>query len=86
MHLIRLLLSGIAALRAGEINVQVETYRDELLTIKRGEMNWLELNKWRLALHTEFDEVYTTTSLPDYPDYSRANAFLLKARRSMVET
>lgn len=86
MHLIRLLLSGIAALREGEITVKVEEHRDELLTIKRGEMDWQSLNKWRLALHTEFDQVYVTTKLPDYPDYGRANAFLLKARRSMVET
>jgi uncharacterized protein len=85
MHLIRLLIAGIVALRDGEVPVRVAEHRDQLLTIKRGEMNWLELNKWRLALHTEFDEIYTKTALPDQPDYARANAFLIKARRSMVE-
>lgn len=84
MHLIRLLLSGIAALNEGYIDVQVSQHRAALLTIKRGEMDWAALNKWRLALHTEFDQAYRTTRLPDQPDQKRANAFLLSARRSAI--
>ena len=33
----------------------------------------------------EFDAAFQGTTLPDRPDYERANAFLVKARRSMVE-
>ena len=37
------------------------------------------------ALVEEFDRALETTSLPDRPDYDKANAFLVRARRSMVK-
>ena len=37
MHLIRLLLSGITAMGEQTVPVRVDQYRDELLTIRRGE-------------------------------------------------
>jgi predicted nucleotidyltransferase len=85
MHLIRLLLSGIIALREGYIPVRVEAYREDLLAIRREERTWEDVNKWRQSLHQEFDAAFQVTSLPDRPDYERANDFLVKARRSMVE-
>ncbi len=84
MHLIRLLLSGIAILREGYVPVRVEEHREALLAIRRGEMPWHEVDAWRLALHRQFDRAFTATPLPERPDFERANAFLLKARRSMV--
>ena len=84
MHLIRLLLSGITILREGYVPVSVETHRDRLLAIRRGEMPWEEIDAWRLALHRELDEAFTRTTLPDRPQFERANEFLLKARRSMA--
>ena len=84
MHLIRLLLSGITVLRDGYVPVRVDEHRDRLLAIRRGEMPWEEIDAWRLALHGEFDEAFTHTRLPERPDFERVNAFLLKARRSMV--
>ena len=85
MHLIRLLHSGIHLLSQGEVKVRVDTFRDELLSIRHGEMSWEHLNKRRLALHAKFEEAYTNTRLPERPDYARANEFLIKARRSAVE-
>lgn len=85
MHLIRLLLSGIAVLREGLVPVQVSEYRDTLLAIRRGEVEWEKVNQWRLELHKELDAVYAATSLPGQPDYQWADAFLVKARRSMVK-
>ena len=84
MHLIRLLLQGIEILQAGALNVAVGANRDNLLAIKRGEMSWEEVNKWRLSLHKDFDRAFSETRLPERPDYERANKFLLEARRSMV--
>ncbi|MEN6520500.1 MAG: nucleotidyltransferase domain-containing protein [Armatimonadota bacterium] len=81
MHLIRLLLSGITALRKCYVPVSVEEYRDQLLAIRRGDVPWEEIDAWRLDLHKQFDEIYEETSLPDRPDYARANAFLIKARK-----
>jgi predicted nucleotidyltransferase len=84
MHLIRLLLAGIAALREGYVPVDAGGHRDLLLSIKRGEVNFLEVEQYRLDLHKQFDAAAATTRLPDRPDYARANEFLLKARRSMI--
>lgn len=81
MHLIRLLISGISVLRHGFVPVRVEEHRDQLLAIKRGEMPWQETEKWRLSLHTEFDRALSESKLPERPDYERANALLVKARR-----
>ena len=85
MHLFRLLLSGISILRDGFLQVRVDKHRDQLLAIRDGQMPWEQIDNWRLALHTEFDAAFATTKLPERPDYQRANAFLLKARRSMVD-
>ena len=84
MHLIRLLLQGIEILETEELNVKVETHRNELLSIKNGEMNWDTLNVWRLDLHKKFENAYTNTRLPERPDYERANEFLVTARMSMI--
>lgn len=84
MHLIRLLLAGIGVLQEGCVQVEVRQHREQLLAIKRGQMRWDEVQKWRLSLHREFDAAASATRLPDRPDYAKANALLLKARRSMV--
>jgi hypothetical protein len=85
MHLVRLLLSGIALLRDGIVVVRVEEHRDRLLAIRNGGVPWPEVDAWRLHLHRELDAAYTSTRLPDRPDYQAANRFLLKARRSAVQ-
>jgi hypothetical protein len=84
MHLIRLLIAGVTTLREGYVPVRVDAHRDRLLAIKHGEVEWPEVDAWRLALHKEFDHALETTALPDRPDYERANAFLVRARRAMV--
>ena len=84
MHLMRLLLSGISALREGELRVRQDEHRAALLTIKRGEQPWPEVDAWRLRLHKEFDDAFASTRLPQRPDYAWANEFLLKARMEMV--
>ena len=84
MHLIRLLISGIGVLREGIVPVRVNEHREQLLAIKRGEMPWEETETWRLALHTQFDKALKATTLPERPDYEKANAFLIKARRAAL--
>jgi uncharacterized protein len=82
MHLIRLLLSGITAMREGFVPVRVEEHREKLLAIRRGDLPWDEIEDWRLRLHKEFNVAAETTTLPERPDYERANALLLEARRA----
>lgn len=84
MHLIRLLLAGITALREGFVPVGVGEQRERLLAVRRGAVAWDEVNGWRLELHREFAEAFAVTRLPERPDYARANDFLIRARRSVV--
>jgi hypothetical protein len=85
MHLIRLLLSGITVLKDGFVPVQVEDYRSQLLAIRNQEMSWEAVNAWRLDLHSVFDRAFANTQLPERPNYEKANAFLIRARRSMAD-
>lgn len=85
MHLIRLLYSGIHALKTGEILVDVGQHRDELLKIKSGDVSFAEVRDRALALDREFQEAFAVTQLPDRPDYERVNQFLVRARRKMVD-
>jgi predicted nucleotidyltransferase len=84
MHMIRLLLSGIALLREGELPVDVGQHRDRLLAIRSGTLPWEEVEAWRHELHRELDAAYEATELPDRPDYEAADRFLIKARRSAL--
>jgi len=84
MHLIRLLMSGVTVLKEGFVPVNMVEHRDLLLAIKRGEMEWDEVNRLRLDMHKRFDEAFADTKLPERPDYERANAFLIKTRRMMI--
>ncbi len=85
MHLLRLLLTGAATLREGRrVPVRVESHRDRLLAVKRGEVLWLEVNAWRKELHQDFERALSETKLPERPDYEAANRFLIMARRAMA--
>ena len=81
MHLLRLLLTGAVTLRTGRVPVRVEGQRERLLSVKRGEMPWPEVDAWRKDLHRDFECALTETNLPERPDYEAANEFLLKSRR-----
>ncbi len=85
MHLIRLLISGISVLKDGFVPVRVDQFRDQLLAIKRGEVPWEQTETWRLKLHTDFERALTESKLPERPDYEKANALLVKARRAAME-
>lgn len=81
MHLIRLLLSGLSILEHGEVPLLVQAHREALLEIKHGEMNWEEIDAWRLRIHQDFDRAFEASSLPQRPDYHAINAFVVRARR-----
>jgi len=86
MHLIRLLLSGVKVLREGFVPLRVDQYRDRLLAVRRGEVPWAEVEQWRLSLHRELDRALVNTSLPEHPNYQKANEFLIRARRFAAST
>jgi hypothetical protein len=84
MHLLRLLLTGAATLRTGSVPVRVEAHREQLLSVKRGEVPWPEVDAWRKELHYDFERALSETKLPVRPDYEAANHFLIKARAAMA--
>ncbi len=84
MHLLRLLLSGAAALRQNRVPVRVEEHRDRLLAVKAGGVPWADVETWRRELHHDFERALAQTRLPERPDYEEANRFLIKARRAMA--
>jgi predicted nucleotidyltransferase len=86
MHLLRLLLAGITVLREAHVPVHVGDHRERLLAIKRGEITFDDCESWRRSLHGQFDDALTQTKLPERPDYEAANAWLLRARRSMINS
>jgi uncharacterized protein len=75
MHLIRLLLSGIAVLRDAFVPVRVEEHREKLLAIKRGEVPFDEVEAWRVSLHKEFDLAFEIQSFPSARTTSRRTPF-----------
>jgi hypothetical protein len=81
MHLIRLLLSGVHLMKHRRVLVDVGEWRERLVAVRHGAMPWADVNAWRLDLHREFDGAYQTTTLPERPNYERANDFLIQARR-----
>jgi hypothetical protein len=81
MHLLRLLLTGASTLRQGRVPVRVEGHRERLLTVKRGEMQWTDVDQWRKELHRDFERALAETKLPERPDYEKANGLLISARR-----
>ncbi|MEO8270189.1 MAG: nucleotidyltransferase domain-containing protein, partial [Aureliella sp.] len=85
MHLIRLLLSGNHVLREGTVSVDAGEYRERLLTIRRGEMPFAHADDWRKELQRKFEAAFRTTTLPERPDYERANRFLIDARRRALQ-
>jgi len=85
MHLLRLLLTGAATLRTGEVPVRIETHRDRLLAAKHGELPWPEIDAWRKELHHDFERALAETKLPERPDYEAANRFLIKSRQENAE-
>jgi uncharacterized protein len=81
MHLIRLQLAGSAILRTGNVILDTGPWRDKLLAIRSGSVPWQEVDAWRIQLHRELDDALAGTSLPEEPDYKRANELLIEARR-----
>jgi predicted nucleotidyltransferase len=84
MHLLRLLASGIEALRTHEIRVDVSEMREDLLRVKSGEYAFDEIKRRAIDLDEEFQREFERTTLPDQPDVETADAFLISARRTMA--
>lgn len=82
MHLLRLLLSCRDLLRTGRLTIDAGPHRDRLLAVKRGELTWDEVDSWMTRLTEESEAALTTTPLPEAPDHTRVQDFLIRTRRA----
>jgi hypothetical protein len=71
-HLIRLLRMGIEFLVEGELYVQRKDAQ-QLLEIKRGEWTLEQVKTESDRLFKKAEEIYSTTTLPNHPDYDKVN-------------
>jgi len=85
MHLVRLLYSGIEAMKTGEIVVNVSEHRDQLLKIRNGEFSFEEIRQCALELDRSFQKAFEQTDLPEQPDFELVDRMLIEARRTMVK-
>ena len=85
MHLLRLLFSGIHALKTGEIMIDVSQHRDFLLTVRNGELSFEKIREHAMQLDRQFQTEFENTSLPEQPDFNTVDQFLIEARASMAE-
>jgi uncharacterized protein len=84
MHLIRLLLAARTLLTEGELVVDVGPHRDRLLAVKRGELPWAEVERWRLDLHAQLEDALQKSVLPAVPDVAKVDGWLRSVRRRSI--
>ena len=84
MHLLRLLISGRHLLKHGEPLVDVADHRERLLAVRRGEVPWAKVEAWRESLTRDMDAALTGSALPEEPDRTRVEDYLVSVRRRGV--
>ncbi|MGW6910880.1 nucleotidyltransferase domain-containing protein [Streptomyces sp. NPDC054940] len=82
MHLLRLLTSARDLLRTGSLTIDVGDEREPLLSVKRGEVPWPEVESRMTRLAREAEECLHHSPLPAEPDRRRVEDFLIRVRRT----
>ncbi|WFB06130.1 nucleotidyltransferase domain-containing protein [Streptomyces sp. LX-29] len=81
MHMLRLMLSGAVLLESGTVRIDVGPYRERLLAVRRGELSWDEVRAWREELSTRLERAMAASPLPEQPDTTRVENWLISVRR-----
>ncbi|MFF4774148.1 nucleotidyltransferase domain-containing protein [Microtetraspora fusca] len=84
MHMIRLLISGRHLVREGEPLLDMSGHRDRLLAVRRGEVAWPEVARWRADLVADLSGGGGPGALPAEPDRAAVEEFLIDVRRSAL--
>lgn len=82
MHTIRLLQSALQIAQTGSLITRVNN-RDELLAIKKGELEYDSLLKYADELITAIELQYSLTNLPDSPNKEKSEAILVAMRNEL---
>ncbi|MEV0113766.1 nucleotidyltransferase domain-containing protein [Streptomyces sp. NPDC050844] len=81
MHMLRLMISGALLLESGAVHIDASPYRERLLAVRRGELSWDEVSTWRGELSARLDRALATSPLPEHPDTTRVENWLISIRR-----
>src|SRR5262249_14452331 len=79
------LLAAVVSARERRVPVRIDEHRERILAVRDGRVSWKEFHAWRSRLMEEFEQAWVGSRLPDLPDRGRAERFLLRARKSVVE-
>lgn len=82
MHTIRLLQVALEIVRDGELNVKRQN-RDELLLIKRGELDYDEVLKMAEKLMLQTEQETTKSKLQEKPDAQLIESILVEIRAEL---
>lgn len=83
MHLVRLLRTGLEALRTGDVRVWRQD-RADLLAIRRGDMPETDLRAMAESMMRECDDAVRSSPLPEEPDYRRVEDWLIYTQARWV--
>ncbi|HWS32437.1 MAG TPA: nucleotidyltransferase domain-containing protein [Actinoplanes sp.] len=85
MHMIRLLTAGAHVLRTGEVLVDVTHLRDDLLAVRRGEVEWPAVAGWAARLQDDLSAAAAGTALPEHPDRAAVDRLLVAVRERNLQ-
>ncbi|MEU8825725.1 nucleotidyltransferase domain-containing protein [Streptomyces sp. NPDC048636] len=81
MHMLRLMISGTSLLESGSVHIDTGPYRERLMAVRHGELSWDEVCAWRDELSTRLDGALATSPLPQHPDTTGVENWLVSVRR-----
>eukprot|EP01137_Pigoraptor_chileana_P033430 Opistho-2@24253 len=84
MHTIRLLQTAEQILETGNLNIRVNN-REQLLSIKSGQMDFDELIQMADDLMTSIDSWHRKSNLPETPDLDKAIEILIQMRETLYK-
>ncbi|MBG0816596.1 DNA polymerase beta superfamily protein [Planomonospora sp. ID82291] len=84
MHMIRLMISGLHLVREGEPLVRMDGHRDRLLALRRGEIPWPEVERWRAELRSALTALGDRSALPEHPDRRAVDDYLTTVRKALL--
>ncbi len=82
MHTIRLLQTAEQILSKGTLNIRV-TNREELLSIKAGEMEYDDLLQKADDLIASIEDLYVSSTLPETPNFEKLMTVLVEMRKEL---
>ncbi len=84
MHAVRLLTSAIEILETGDYHTY-RPNRDLLMDIRNGKYTLEEVFEMIDDLDNKVENLYETSSLPDFPDFNKINKWLIDLNRKALD-